>query len=137
MVDTSAIVAFMNARDRQHVAVRAWLEAETDDLATTPMIVAEADHLVASRGGRAASAALRADLAAGAYSVEWWPAAMSAAVRVADRYADMDLGLADASLVILAERMGTVDVATLDERHFRALRPLSGGHAFRLLPVDI
>jgi predicted nucleic acid-binding protein len=137
VVDTSAIVAFMNARDRQHLAVRTWLEREDDALATTPMIVAEADHLVSTRGGHTAAAALRADLAAGAYSVEWWPAAMAAAVRVADRYADMELGLTDASLVVLAERVGTVAVATLDERHFRALRPLSGGRAFRLLPLDI
>jgi predicted nucleic acid-binding protein len=137
VVDTSVIVAFMNARDRQHAAVREWLEREDDALATTPMIVAEADRLVATRGGHTAAAALRADLAAGAYSVEWWPAAMAAAVRVADRYADMELGLTDASLVVLAERLGTVVVATLDERHFRALRPLSGGRAFRLLPLDI
>lgn len=137
VIDTSAIVAFMNARDRHHAAVRTWLESEHDSLATTPMIVAEANHLVATRGSQQASAALRADLAAGAYSVEWWPAAMAATVRIADRYADMQLGLADASLVVLAERFRTVDVATLDERHFRALRPLSGGRVFRLLPVDI
>lgn len=136
VVDTSAIVAFMNAGDRHHAAVRTWLEREGDALATTPMIVAETDHLVASRGSQAAAAALRADLAAGAYSVEWWPAAMSATVRVAERYTHMALGLADASLVVLADRLGTLDVATLDERHFRALRPLTAGSAFRLLPFD-
>ena len=137
VVDTSAIIASMNTRDRHHLAVRTWLEAENDSLATTPMIVAEADYPVASRGGPAASGALRADLAAGAYSVEWWPAAMAAAVRLVDQYADMELGLADASLVVLAERVGRLDVSTLDERHFRALRPLSGGRVFRLLPVDV
>ena len=136
VVDTSAIVAFMNAGDRHHAAVRIWLERESDALATTPMIVAETDHLVASRGGQAAAAALRADLSAGAYLVEWWPAAMAATARVAERYADMALGLADASLVVLAERLGTLDVATLDERHFRAMRPLTTGSAFRLLPFD-
>jgi len=136
IVDTSAILAFMNSADTHHVPVRDWLAAEEDDLATTPLIVAEADHLVAARGGRAALRALRADLGAGAYLVEWWPGATVATVRVAEQYADNDLGLADASLVVLAERLQTVQIATLDERHFRAVRPLAGGAAFRLLPHD-
>ena len=136
VVDTSVILAYMNSADEHHERVRNWLLEADDDLVTTPLIVAEADHLVATRGGRAAASALRADLAAGAYVVDWWPQAITTAVRVADRYADMPLGLADASLVALAERHETVDVATLDERHFRAVRPLAAGAAFRLLPAD-
>ncbi len=136
VTDTSAILAYMNSRDTHHEAVRAWLEAEAGPLVTTPMVIAEVDHLVSARGGPQAVAALRADLAAGAYAVEWWPAAMAATVRVADRYADMDLGLTDASLVVLADHLGVVDIATLDERHFRAVRPLAASAAFRLLPTD-
>jgi predicted nucleic acid-binding protein len=136
VVDTSAILAYMNSADTHHDSVRQWLAEEDDDLATTPLIVAEADHLVAARGGRAASRALRADLAAGAYVVEWWPSAIAEAVRVAEQYYDTGLGLADASLVVLAERLETLEIATLDERHFRAVRPLAGGVAFRLLPQD-
>ena len=136
VVDTSAILAYMNSADTHHAKVSAWLEAEPDELVTTPLIVAEADHLVATRGGPAALSALRADLVAGAYLVDWWPGAIGASVRVAERYADIGLGLADASLVALAERVKTITVATLDERHFRAVRPLAGGDAFRLLPQD-
>jgi predicted nucleic acid-binding protein len=136
VVDTSAILAFMNSADEYHAEVTEWLEAEEDDLATTPLILAEVDHLVASRGGRAASSALRADLAAGAYLIEWWPGAIRVAVEVAERYADSGLGLADASLVALAQRLQTIDIATLDERHFRAVRPLVGGDSFRLIPRD-
>jgi predicted nucleic acid-binding protein len=136
IVDTSAILAYMNAADEHHTEVAAWLDAEEDDLATTPLIVAEVDHLVAMRGGPIASSAFRADLVAGAYVVEWWPGAIGAAVQVAERYADNGLGLSDASLVVLAERLDTIDLATLDERHFRVVRPLAGGDAFRLLPRD-
>lgn len=136
IVDTSAIVAYMNSADDHHEAVSAWLKDEDDDLATTPLIIAEVDHLVAARGGRDALSALRADLAAGAYLVEWWPSAVTSAVSIAERYADSGLGLADASLVALAERHKTIDIATLDERHFRSVRPLAGGQAFRLLPTD-
>jgi predicted nucleic acid-binding protein len=136
VVDTSVIVAYMNSADAHNEVVADWLDDADDDLATTPMIVAEVDHLVGARGGRKALEALRADLAAGAYVVEWWPGAIASAVKVAERYADTGLGLADASLVALAERLGTLNIATLDERHFRAVRPLSGGKAFRLLPAD-
>lgn len=86
---------------------------------------------------RSARCALREDLAAGAYVVEWWDGATTSAVRIAERYADNGLGLADASLVALAERLETVDIATLDARHFRAVRPLAAGEAFRLLPIDL
>jgi predicted nucleic acid-binding protein len=136
VVDTSAILAYMNSADAHHATVSAWLDAEQDELATTPLIIAEVDHMVATRGGAAALSALRADLAAGAYLVEWWPAAMGASVRVAEQYADTGLGLSDASLVVLAERLETIRIATLDERHFRAVRPLTGGDAFHLLPQD-
>ncbi len=136
VIDTSVIVAYMNSADDDHRAASEWLESTDDDLATTPLIVAEVDHLVATRGGPAALSALRADLAAGAYLVEWWQSAIASVVTIAEQYADSGLGLADASLVALAERLDTIDIATLDERHFRAVRPLAAGKAFRLLPGD-
>lgn len=136
IVDTSAIVAFMNAADDHHANVAGWLAGAEDDLVTTPLIIAEVDHLVRARGGPAAQRALHQDLAAGAYLAEWWPGAVASVVRIAERYADTGLGLADASLVALAERLGTIEIATLDERHFRVVRPLAGGKAFRVLPAD-
>jgi predicted nucleic acid-binding protein len=136
VVDTSVIVAYMNAADGAHKVVAGWLEGADDDLVTTPLIIAEVDHLIGARGNPAALTALRSDLAAGAYLVDWWAGAIASAVTVAERYADTGLGLADASLVALAERLGTIDIATLDERHFRVVRPATGGEAFRLLPAD-
>jgi predicted nucleic acid-binding protein len=136
IVDTSIIVAYMNAADDHHDAVSDWLDDAEDDLATTPLILAEVDHLVATRGGPAALTALRADLTAGAYDVDWWPTALISTIKVAERYSDTGLGLADASLAALAERLATINIATLDERHFRAVRPLTSEPAFRLLPAD-
>jgi predicted nucleic acid-binding protein len=50
-------------------------------------------------------------------------------------YKDLELGLADASIMVLAERFNCLNILTLDQRHFRAvLGP--GGRAFRLLPQD-
>jgi uncharacterized protein len=49
--------------------------------------------------------------------------------------ADLDLGLADISVVILAHRFRTRRLLTFDERDFRAISPLAGG-SFMLLPRD-
>ena len=53
---------------------------------------------------------------------------------VIDRYADQRIGLADASIVVLADRCRTQTVVTLDRRHFGVLRPLAGGW-FTVLPL--
>jgi uncharacterized protein len=55
---------------------------------------------------------------------------------VADRRESMGLGLVDASLVALAARLSSTRIATLDERRFRVLEPLTGEPAFTLLPAD-
>jgi uncharacterized protein len=54
---------------------------------------------------------------------------------VLETYRDMKIGLADASLVVLAERYGTTRLLALDERHFRAIPP-PHADAFTLLPAD-
>ena len=62
-------------------------------------------------------------------STGWSPSAphdVTLAAGVMRRYANLAIGLADASIVVLAQRQGTRDVLTLDERHFRALRTLDG-----------
>lgn len=48
-------------------------------------------------------------------------------------YDDLPLGTTDASVIALAERLGVDEIATLDQRHFRVVRP---GHvdALTLLP---
>ena len=57
------------------------------------------------------------------------------AAGVVERYSDLRIGLADASIVVLAAKYGTTRVLTLDERHFRAMRPLHAD-AFTILPAD-
>lgn len=134
VLDTSVVVAFMNRRDGDHEQVAAWMETVEEDLLTTPLIVAEIDHLVSRGGGPDAARAFHEDLRSGAYLVEWWPEAVTDIVMTAAENADV--GLADASLLALAARLQTTLVATLDERRFRATQPLTGEAAFTLLPAD-
>ncbi len=134
VLDTSVVVAFMNRRDDDHEWVAAWMDVAEEDLFTTPLIVAEVDHLVSRSGGSDAALAFYEDLAASAYVIEWWPEAMAETVSASKKH--RDIGLADASLLALAARLGTSRIATLDERHFRGVRPLTGEAAFALLPSD-
>jgi uncharacterized protein len=57
------------------------------------------------------------------------------AAEVIGRYQELRIGLADASVAVVAARAKTTRLLTLDERHFRPMRPL-WGQAFRLLPAD-
>lgn len=134
VLDTSIVVAFMNRRDGDHERVVEWMEMVEEELLTTPLIVAEVDHLVLRAGGSDAAQAFYDDLISDAYVVEWWPEAVAETVTVAKKYED--IGLADASLIALAARFETIRLATLDERHFRSVRPLTGEAAFALLPAD-
>jgi predicted nucleic acid-binding protein len=54
---------------------------------------------------------------------------------VIERYADIEIGLADASIVVLAERHSVADVLTLDQRRFRAMR-IERRKRFKVLPFD-
>jgi predicted nucleic acid-binding protein len=47
-------------------------------------------------------------------------------VRIAELvagYRDLPLGTVDASVIVVAERLGATEVATLDRRHFSVVRP--------------
>jgi hypothetical protein len=59
---------------------------------------------------------------------------VASAHMIIERYADLGISLADASIVVLARRHRVRDVLTLDERHFRVLK--ADGKPFRLLPAD-
>jgi uncharacterized protein len=75
-----------------------------------------------------------AEAARGAYRLEPFDANDTArAKEVLEKYADLGVGLTDASLVVLAERHGIAEILTLDQRHFRAMR-FAGRKQFRILP---
>ena len=130
------MLAFLDRDDAKHELVDAWMRTQKDELVTTPLVIAELDHLVSHKGGSKATSILYEDVARGAYLVEWWPSAIHETLAVAKQHKSMGLGLTDASLATLAAHLQTTTIATLDERHFRALQPLSGGDSFTLLPAD-
>jgi predicted nucleic acid-binding protein len=136
ILDTSGLLAAVDSGQRLHDAAREALEGASGPLLLSPFVLAELDYLLATRVGRAAELALLSEVARGAYRLEPFSTAdVAEAVAVIERYADLKLGLADASIVVLADRHNALDILTLDERHFRVLAG-PGGRPFRLLPAD-
>lgn len=136
IVDAAPLVALGDSRDRLHAAVGEILQTERGDLVVPAPVSAEADYLIRRRGSAAAARAFLRDVAAGRFRVEGLTAEEHGAVaRLDERYADLDLGLADLSVVVLAHRFRTRRLLTFDERDFRAVTPLAGG-SFTLLPHD-
>ena len=136
ILDTSGLLAAIDAGQRQHAAAVAALRAADPPWLLSPFVLAELDYLLATRVSVTAERALLAEVGRGVYRLEPFDADDAAAAeRVIARYAALAPGLADASIVVLATRFGIRDVLTLDERHFRSMRG-PGGRAFRLLPAD-
>jgi len=134
IADTSGLLALFNAAEPDHAVVARVVAEERDQLVVSPYVLAELDYLVGSRIGAAAELAMLRELAGGAYHLATIDLdQLATAADVVQRYHDQHIGLADASIVVLAERFRTRRVLTLDRRHFGALRPLAGG-AFELLP---
>jgi predicted nucleic acid-binding protein len=134
IVDTSALLAFFDTDEPDHDAVSAVLGEATEPLVVSPYVVAELDYLVASRLGVSAELAALSELAGGAWDL---PAIgteeLTQACSMIERYADQQIGVADASIVVLAARYRTRTIVTLDRRHFAVVRPLTGGR-FTVLP---
>lgn len=136
VLDAAPLVALADRRDPMRERVEATFRDEPGKLVLPAPVTAEIDYLLATRLGRTARLAFLADLSAGRFLVACLEPADYATVVELDRiYADLDPGLADLSVVVLAHRFRTTRIATFDERHFRALRPLDGG-SFTLLPAD-
>jgi hypothetical protein len=134
IVDTSALLALFDTDEPDHRAVADVLEDASEPLAVSPYVVAELDYLVATRLGVTAQLAVLRELAGGAWDlpdIDGEDVARASAI--IERYADQELGIADASMVVLASRYRTRTIVTLDRRHFGVVRPLNGGR-FTILP---
>jgi predicted nucleic acid-binding protein len=136
VLDTGGLYAALDANEALHGRAVAALIAATPPRVVSPFVLAELDYLVASRVGHQGQMALIDEVARGAYQLELFSSEdVGHARRIMERYADLRVGLADASIVVLANRHRTLELLCTDERHFRALRGI-GGKPFRLLPFD-
>ena len=136
VLDTSGLLAWIDASQRLHGEVAAAMKDVPPPYLLSPFVLAELDYLVATRVGRNEEHALLEEVEGSAYDlVTFTNEDVGQARRVIMRFEDLQIGLADASIVVIAERYRTHDILTLDERHFRTLTG-SDKRPFRLLPAD-
>jgi uncharacterized protein len=136
LLDTSGLLAAIDAAQREHAACARAIATSAGPFLLSPFVLAELDYLLGTRVGASAQRALLDEVVRGAYRLEPFGAEdVAVAARVIERYSALHVGIADASIVVLAGRHKVRDVLTLDRRHFRTLRR-PNGRPFRLLPED-
>jgi predicted nucleic acid-binding protein len=136
VLDTSGLLALVDSDQQDHAAVHRAITAEPGPFLVPPFVLAELDYLLMTRLGVTAEVDVLREVAAGVYDLV--PFGIEDLVEAADlieRYRDIKIGLADAAVAVVAARMRTTRLLTLDQRHFRAIKPL-WGTTFTLLPAD-
>jgi predicted nucleic acid-binding protein len=132
--DTSGLLAYFDASDAHCPEVTTVIEADPGPFVVSPYVIAELDYLLATRLGVAVELAVLAELSDGAWDLPAMdPGDLRDARAVVDRYRDQNIGVADASLVVMAHRYKTDRLLSLDRRHFDVVRTVEGKH-FMVLP---
>jgi uncharacterized protein len=134
VLDTGPLLAVLDAADPDHRRCVALLSDTSEDLVVPILVLAELDYWCHRRLGAGAWLSFTEDLLAGAYRFETPTIAdLTRCQEIQTQYADQSVGVVDASVLALVERLGEDKLATLDHRHFSVLRP-THVEALRLLP---
>jgi hypothetical protein len=126
IVDTGPVVALFRRRDRDHLRLVRYLRENPCLLVTTCHVVTEAWHHL---HGPARLGMMRWIDAGGAAVFEIDANGARRMLALLEKYRDRPMDIADASLVVLAERLGVNEVLTIDRADFDVYR-LSSGRGF-------
>jgi predicted nucleic acid-binding protein len=133
IVDAGPLYAAADLDDADHDRCLDVLQRRDLQLMIPVMVVAEATYFIGTRLGAKAEAAFLRGI--GRLEIEApAPEDWARMAELVERYGDLPLGATDASVIALAERMGTPVVITLDHRHFAVVKPRHRS-AFELLPA--
>lgn len=125
--DTGPLVAAADRDDRDNRACTDLLTglhlARRTILVPAP-VVAEVGYLLGRTGGpRIEAAFLRSIVEQTLAIVDLELADYERMADLVETYADFPLGTTDAAVIAVAERLRISEIATLDRRHFHAVRP--------------
>jgi predicted nucleic acid-binding protein len=124
--DTGPLVAAANRRDRAHGLAAELVSRLGRDLIIPVTVLVEVDQLLRARVGQSSARAFLTAVGAGEHRVAYLsPALLRRAVEIDRRFADLDLGLTDASIMAFAERH-RMPILTFDFEDFRAAPPRRG-----------
>lgn len=134
ILDTGPLLAALDAADPDHEACAQVVRAAREDLVVPGLVLPELDYWCQKRLGNDAWLIFLSDLLDGVYRAEQPTASDLRRCHDLQRtYHDLGIGLVDASVIALAERLAEPKLATLDHRHFSVVRP-AHVKALKLLP---
>ncbi len=134
LLDTGALVSLLDRSQTHHQKCRLAFAEWMGPVVSTEAVLTEATHLLAGvRGGR--TACVDFFLSGGALLVPSNATSLQRVRKLLDKYADLPMDFADATLVALAEELDCSSVFTTDRTDFSVYR-LKGRKPFRLVPND-
>jgi predicted nucleic acid-binding protein len=134
VIDTGPLLAALDAADPDHERCAALLSDAREDLVVPMLVLAELDYWCHERLSAGAWISFLEDVLAGVYRLEACTTAdLERCRELQSKYEDQSLGVVDASVLALVERLRERRLATLDHRHFSIVRPVHTD-ALELLP---
>jgi len=134
VLDSGVTFAALDADDPDHEECAKLLSEAEESLVVPALTLAEVDYWCQRRLGPRVWLEFLADLTAGAYALEHpRQGDLERMLELQRTYADLEVGVVDASVLALVERVEEPKLATLDNRHFSVMRPRHA-EALRLLP---
>ncbi len=126
LLDTGPIVAYLDPRDTAHSTVAPFFDRYTGELFTTSTVITEAMHFAAlNPAGPRLLADFVAAIGLSVFDLTQ-PAVLSAAADLMEKYSDLPMDFADATLILLAEQTDILEILTLDRRGFTVYRTRDG-----------
>jgi predicted nucleic acid-binding protein len=124
LVDTGIIYALADRSDTWHLRARSFVENYKGTLIIPSMVVPEACYLLQTHLSPQAETAFVKSIVTRSLRLEQVNEDdMNRAIEVMNRYSDLMIGLVDASLVAVSERLKISAVLTTDRRHFSVIKP--------------
>lgn len=122
IADTGAMLALLDAGDKHHVTLKRIYLEDPEAWILPWAILPEVDYLAGTQLGVRAQELFLGDLASGNFTVEWGTDGdLDRAHSLNAQHRDLRLGLVDAVVLAVAERLKARAIATLDLRHFAAV----------------
>jgi uncharacterized protein len=123
IADTGFWLALASRTDRHHQAALGVMSGLRAGLVTTWPVLTETCHLLLNRLGVKAQLAFLRGIRNGACGVfQMADGHLPRIDELMERYVDLPMDLADASLVVLAEELGGGRILSTDERYFHTYR---------------
>lgn len=140
LIDTGPIVAAALSSEQHHDACAhlfSELRLAQQQMLVVPTVLAEAGYMLRTVGTPRQEVEFLKGVADGDFDVvNLTPVDLDRIAELTAQYIDHPLGVTDASIIAVAERLKITEIATINPRDFRAVRPRHAGY-FTLLPESV